>query len=77
MDKWVYASRFVGVGFFIAGAIIGGLILGFWLDSKFGKTFFWIIGLLLGIIVAVVGVYRMLIPLLNDNNSKNNHKRGS
>ena len=77
MDKWVYASRFIGVGFFIAGAILGGLILGFWLDSKLGTGFIWVIGLLLGITIAGVGVYRMLIPLLNDNNSKNNPKRGS
>ena len=74
MDKWIYASRLIGVGFFIAFAIILGLVLGFWLDSKLNTGFIWVIGLLLGITVAFWGVYRMLIPLLND---KDNHKRGS
>jgi hypothetical protein len=72
VDKWVYAARFIGVGFFIAISIMLGLVFGFWLDSKFNVNFIWIIGLLAGIVVAFWGVYRMLMPLLSNNDSKNN-----
>jgi len=51
-----------------------GLVLGFWLDSQFNTGFIWVIGLLLGVTTAFWGVYRMLIPLLND---KDNPKKGS
>jgi F0F1-type ATP synthase assembly protein I len=71
MDKWVYAARLIGVGFFVGGVIILGLALGFWLDGRFNLSFLWIIGLLLGVIVAVWGVYRMLVPLLYDNDKDN------
>ncbi len=75
MNKWVYAARFVGVGFFIAGSIILGIVFGIWLDNKLHTSFIWVIGLLAGMMVAFWGVYRMLIPLMYKD--KDNHKRGS
>ena len=64
MSRRVAALRLVGVGFFIGGSILLGVFVGRWLDTKFNTQFFWIIGLILGIVVAFYGVYRMLLPLM-------------
>jgi len=65
MSRWAGAMRLTGVGFFISTSIIGGVVVGLWLDSKFNtEPLLVIIGLLLGIAVAFYGVYEMLLPLL-------------
>lgn len=71
MSRWIAALRLTGVGFFIGACILLGVIAGIWLDSKLNtEPVFVIIGLVLGIIVAVYGVYRMLLPLLNNKQDK-------
>lgn len=73
MKKRLAALGLLGVGFFVAGSIILGIVGGRWLDSKFNSEPLWlIIGLLLGIVVAFFGVYAMLRPLMNGNNNKGN-----
>lgn len=71
MNRWMAALRLVGVGFFIGGAIVLGVVAGLWLDDRLNNTFpaLGIAGLFLGIVVAFYGVYRMLIPLMK--NKKN------
>ena len=66
MSRWVAAMRLTGVGFFIGGAITLGVFTGLWLDEKLSTSLFWIIGLVLGLIVAVYGVFRMLLPLIKN-----------
>lgn len=69
MSRWVGALRLVGVGFFIGGSILGGVVAGLWLDSRFGtEPILVLVGLFLGIIVAFYGVYEMLLPLLVKKN---------
>ncbi len=76
MNRWQLAARLVGVGFFIGGSIVLGLFLGLWLDKIFNTNIIWIAGLILGIVVAFVGVYRMLLPLMNnDKNQKGGDSR--
>ena len=73
MEKRLAALGLLGVGFFVAGSIILGVVGGRWLDSKFNSEPLWlIIGLLLGIVVAFYGVYTMLRPLLDGNKNKGN-----
>jgi F0F1-type ATP synthase assembly protein I len=74
VSKWVYAARFIGVGFFVAGAILIGLAAGYWLDKLLNTRFIWIIGLLFGLFIAVWGIYKMIIPLIE--NDDNHRKRG-
>ena len=63
--------RLVGVGFFIAGSIVVGVVLGLWLDTRLNtKPVLIIAGLILGISVAVFGVYQMLLPLLGKKQDK-------
>ena len=67
MSRWVAALRLLGVGFFIGGSILGGVLVGLWLDSRFNtKPILVIVGLFLGLMVAFFGVYQMLLPLLSE-----------
>ena len=65
--KRVMIARLVGVGWFvgitIAGGAIGGLALDGWLGTKPVLT---VVGVLLGLAVAVVGMYRMLAAVLQN-----------
>jgi F0F1-type ATP synthase assembly protein I len=70
MNKWIPALRLTGIGFYIATCIVGGTLAGWWLSGK--KPLFMIIGLVLGLIIAVYGVYRMIRPLMKNNQDKEN-----
>ena len=73
MSKWVAALRLVGVGFFIGGAIVLGVVAGLWLDSKLNTSpALVIVGLILGVVVAFYGVYQMLLPLITNKRDKEN-----
>ncbi|MCY4530269.1 MAG: AtpZ/AtpI family protein [Chloroflexi bacterium] len=57
-------ARLVGVGWYVAICIVGGVWGGVWLDEKLGTSpLLLLIGLMLGIGVAGAGVYRMLAAL--------------
>ena len=70
MNKWIPALRLTGIGFYIATCIVGGTLAGWWLGGK--KPLFMITGLVLGLIIAVYGVYRMIRPLMKNNQDKEN-----
>ena len=70
MSKWEAALRLTGVGFFIGSSIVLGVFAGLWLDDRFGTKLFWVAGLLLGLAVAFYGVFKMLLPLLNNKQDK-------
>lgn len=59
-------ARLLGVGWYVAICIVGGVWGGVWLDDKLGASpLFLLIGLVLGIGVAGAGVFRMLAPLFS------------
>lgn len=71
MSRRMAALRLVGVGFFIGGAIVLGVVVGLWLDSRLNTApALAIVGLLFGILVAFYGVYRMLIPLMKNRKNE-------
>ncbi len=73
MNRWAAALRLTGVGFFIGICIVGGTFAGLWLDNRFNtEPLFMIGGLLLGLVVAVYGVYQMIRPLMNNRKDKEN-----
>lgn len=73
MGRWEAALRFIGVGWFIGISILLGVLGGLWLDGKFGtKPILVIVGLILGLVVAFYGVYRMLLPLMRSKRDKEN-----
>ena len=71
MSRWVAALRLTGVGFYIGISIVLGVVIGLWLDNKLDTgPVFMIAGLILGVIVAGYGVYRMLLPLFDNKQDK-------
>jgi len=71
MSRWVAALRLIGVGFFIGGCIVLGVLAGLWLDSRLNTSpILVIVGLILGIAVAFYGVYRMLLPFIGNKRGK-------
>jgi len=73
MRRWVAALRLVGVGFFVGGSIVLGVLAGLWLDNKLNSEPIWVIvGLFLGLVIAFYGVYRMLLPFLSNKQDKEN-----
>ena len=68
-NKRLAAFRLVGVGFYIVLCIVGGIFGGIALDGRFGTSpVLTLVGLLLGLVLAFYGVYRMVIPILRDTN---------
>ena len=60
-----------GIGFFVGGSIVLGVVAGRWLDSKLNSGSIWtIVGLILGIVVAFYGVYIMLRPFIESKGNK-------
>lgn len=71
MKRWEVAFRLVGLGWYVGASIFLGVVGGIWLDNKLNtKPILVIVGLLLGIIVAFYGVYRMILPNFNNKNKK-------
>jgi ATP synthase protein I len=68
MNNWGPAIRFLGVGFYIVACILGGVLLGLWLDGKFNTApILLLVGLVLGLVSAFWGVYQMLMPFMKNN----------
>jgi F0F1-type ATP synthase assembly protein I len=66
MKRWEAALRLVGMGWYVGICIVLGVLGGLWLDDKLNtRPIFVIVGLLLGVIVAFYGVYRMILPNIN------------
>ena len=72
MNKGTLAvvMQLVGVGWYVALCIMGGLFGGLWLDGKLGVLpVFTLIGIVLGTVVAFYGMYKMVVPILNNDQS--------
>jgi hypothetical protein len=74
MKKIVPAFQLLGIGFYIAACIAGGIMLGWWLGHK--NALWIIVGLVIGLALAFYGVYHMIKPLMNNKNNKNDKENG-
>jgi F0F1-type ATP synthase assembly protein I len=64
---WLPMLSLMGMGFYIAIAIILGIWGGHWLDLKMNTGPLWlIIGMVLGIAVVALGVYNMMKPFIEN-----------
>jgi ATP synthase protein I len=70
--KLALVFQILGVGWYVALTILAGLMGGLWLDGKFNTLpLFTLVGLVAGITLAFYGMYRMIAPLVgNDNDTK-------
>lgn len=60
------ALRLMGMGWYVGICIVLGVLGGRWLDNKLHTSpLLVIVGLLLGIIIAFYGLYKMILPNLN------------
>lgn len=61
------ALRVAGIGWYVAICVVLGFLLGLWVDDRVGSApLFMITGILLGVLLAFYGIYRMVIPILNN-----------
>ena len=73
---WLSVLSLFGMGFYIAIAIVLGIWGGNWLDEKFDTgPLLLIIGLILGIAVAVLGAYNMMKPFINNANKPDENSK--
>ncbi len=73
MGRWPVALRLIGMGWYVGICIVLGVWGGLWLDGKLNtKPILVIVGLILGLVIAFYGVYRMLLPSINKNQGKEN-----
>ena len=71
MSRWQAALRLIGVGWYVGGCIVLGVLAGVWLDNKWNtKPILVIVGLILGITIAFYGVYRMILPNISNKRNK-------
>jgi ATP synthase protein I len=70
MSRWLAALRLTGVGFFIGICVAGGALAGWWLGGR--NPLYMIVGLVVGLAVAIYGVYQMVRPLMNNKQDKEN-----
>lgn len=66
VGSWIVPSAsLLGAGWFFATALILGVFIGQWADEKTGlEPICTLIGILVGLAVAAVGGYRMLLPFI-------------
>jgi len=77
MDKrWAGILRFLGIGWYIIACILLGTLGGRWVGQKVGgnssEVIFTVLGLILGLIVAFLGVYRMVKSTLTNDKDNGN-----
>ena len=67
---WYSTAQFIGIGWYIAAAIVAPTLLGVWIDRKVGtEPLFLLVGLLLGVIVAFYGTYKMASSFLTGSSA--------
>jgi len=75
MSRWAAAFRLLGVGFYVAVCILGGVLAGIWLGDKFAnRPLFVLLGLAVGLVVAFTGVYRMIRLVMDNKRGEENNQ---
>ncbi|MEE8174154.1 MAG: AtpZ/AtpI family protein [Dehalococcoidia bacterium] len=71
MKRWSGALRLIGLGWYVGLSIAVGVAGGLWLDSKLDTSIvFTLVGLGIGLLVAFLGVYRMVLSVIEEEKDK-------
>ncbi len=71
MDRLPPTARLIGIGWYFAFCIIIGVVGGFLLDEAAGTApWLTLLGLLLGLLAAFYGGYRMIMDVLRPNQDR-------
>jgi len=67
VGSWVAPTAYLlGVGWYFATCILLGIVVGHWADSATGlEPTFTLVGMVLGLAVALIGGIRMLMPFMS------------
>jgi F0F1-type ATP synthase assembly protein I len=70
MERRLLALRLLGLGWYVATCLVVGVLAGVFLDQRFEtKPLFTLLGVLLGTFAGFYGLYKMVIPLLNNGST--------
>ena len=70
------ALRFIGLGWYVAACIVVGVVAGLGLDHLAGtRPLFTLLGILLGTFAAFYGLYKLVLPLLNESETDDEGRR--
>jgi len=72
MSGWGLAWSLLGIGWYIALCLVGGVLVGVWLDSKCGSgVIFTFVFLTIGLIVALIGTYGIARSIIKEDDNDN------
>jgi F0F1-type ATP synthase assembly protein I len=70
MSGWMIALRLTGLGWYMGLSIVLGVLGGIGLDNWMGSSpLFLILGVGFGVVVGFYGIYKMVLPLLNETDN--------
>ena len=70
--KWALAAQFIGIGWFVGVCIVAGFFGGRWLGGRIGsEVFFALLGVVVGIVIAGLGIYRIFLPIKEQSKDEN------
>ena len=71
------ALRLLGIGWYVALCILGGGLVGLWLDGWLDLSpLLTLLGLAAGLALAIFGMYRMLQAVLSDAPESTDQRKG-
>ncbi len=70
------ALGLLGIGWYVALCLLGGVLGGLWLDSRLGiSPLFTLLGVGAGLVVAGFGMYKMLLGVLSQGEDPGDKSR--
>ncbi|KAA1295428.1 MAG: hypothetical protein CL699_00645 [Chloroflexi bacterium] len=67
-NKMQLILKLIGIGWYVGLSIGVGAMIGYWVDQRFETNpLFTLIGVLVGVLCAVMGMIRMLVAILKEN----------
>jgi hypothetical protein len=77
VGSWVAPTAYLlGIGWFFATCIVLGIVIGRWADGATGlEPTFTLAGIFLGLAIAAVGGFRMLMPFVERFGNDTREKR--